>query len=180
MPIKRKTRKSYITKSLTTIEMEVAISDYFGYRQNIIVPNISWGFMNHEADIFVVQRNGYVLEIEIKRSKSDLLADHKKKHKHQDEHNRISELYYALPEKLYDSCKDLIPKSAGILTCDKWLPDWSNKWSYNVRTMRKPIKNSLARKLTDKERLKIAHLGTMRIWSLKKKIIKLQDGRTSI
>lgn len=170
------------TKPIRTIEMEVAIAKYFGFRQNIVVPNISWGFMNHEADMFIVKKSGYVSEIEIKRTKSDLLADFKKPHNHKDKLNRIQELYYAIPESLYETCKDLIPKHAGILTCDKWYCDWTkvNKWIVNVRSKREPVKNKTARKLTDKERLKIAHLGTMRIWGLKEKIIKLQDGKTEI
>lgn len=177
MPIKKKTNRQKNT--ITTLEMEVAIAKYFGIRQNIVVPNISWGFMNHEADMFVVKKSGYASEIEIKRTKSDLISDFKKHHKHQDELNRIQELYYAIPESIYETCKDLIPKHTGILICDKWLPDWSKKWVYNVQTKRKPIKNKSARKLTDKECLKIAHLGTMRIWSLKDKIIKLQNEKTN-
>jgi len=55
MSIKFKKTKSKKSKILT-IEMEIAISKYFGYRQNIIVPNISWGFMNHESDIFIVKK----------------------------------------------------------------------------------------------------------------------------
>ena len=89
--------------------------------------------------------------------------------------NRISELYYALPLKIYESCKDLIPKNAGILTCDRWFNEWGKKWIVTVKTEREPVKIRMARRLTDKEKLKIASLGTMRIWSLKQKIIKLQN-----
>jgi hypothetical protein len=160
-------------KALKTIEMEVAIAKYFGSRQNIVVPNISWGFMNHEADMFIIKKSKYAVEVEIKRTKSDLMADFKKLHKHED--NRIHELYYAIPDNLYESCKSLIPKHAGIITCERWYVSWEKKWSITVRTRRNPIKNILARKLTDKECLKIAHLGTMRIWNLKNKIIKLED-----
>lgn len=172
------TRRKKAT-TITTIEMEVGISNYFGYRQNIIVPNISWGFMNHEADLFILKKSGYATEVEIKQTKSDLLADFKKPHNHKDKLNRIQELYYAIPKSIYETCKDLIPKNAGILVCEKWFNDWTNKWCFNVQTKREPVKNRSARKLTDKERLKIAHLGTMRIWSLKKKIIKQNDTKTT-
>lgn len=179
MVTKKRTNRK---KPLTTIEMEVAIAKYFGVRQNIIVPNISWGFMNHEADMFVVKKSGYATEIEIKRTKSDLLADFKKPHNHKDKLNRIQELYYAIPETIYQACKDLIPSHAGILTCDKWYTDYlkENKWVVNVRTRRDPVKNKSARKLNEKEKLKIASLGTMRIWSLKEKIIKLQNDKSNI
>lgn len=166
-------------KPITTIEMELAISRYFGYRQNIIVPNISWGFMNHEADIFIVKKSGYATEVEIKRSKADLLADFKKGHNHVDRLNRIQELYYALPKNIYEKCKDLIPKNAGILTCERDDNTWT-KEKIHVRTVREPVKVRGARKLTDKEKLKIATLGTMRIWTLKEKIIKLQNEKPKI
>ncbi len=173
MPVRRKrtTRK----KPLTTIEIEVGIAKYFGTRQNIIVPNISWGFMNHEADVFIIKKSGYATEVEIKRSKADLLADFNKRHNHVDRLNRISEFYYALPNSIYEKCKDLIPKNAGILTCEKYDTGYG-KEECHVRVRREAEWVKGARKLTDKEKLKIASLGTMRIWNLKQKIIKLQNG----
>jgi hypothetical protein len=178
MVVKRK-KKSTKPKLITTIEMEVAISKYFGIRQNIIVPNISWGFLSHEADMFIIKRSGLTTEVEIKRSKYDLLADFKKGHNHIDRQNRISELYYALPIELYESCKDLIPENSGILTCEKYHVGHGTR-RVSVRTQREPVKIKNARKLTEIEKLKIATLGTMRIWSLKEKIIKLQNEKTKI
>lgn len=159
--------------------MEVAIAKYFGVRQNIIVPNISWGFLSHEADMFIIKRSGLTTEVEIKRSKYDLMADFKKRHNHIDKQNRISELYYALPMELYETCKDLIPPDSGIITCEKYHVGHGTR-RVSVRTQREPVKIRNARKLTDAEKLKIATLGTMRIWSLKEKIIKLQNDRTKI
>jgi len=178
MVVKRK-KKSTKPKLITTIEMEVAIAKYFGVRQNIIVPNISWGFMSHEADMFIIKRSGLTTEVEIKRSKYDLLADFKKGHNHIDRQNRISELYYALPIELYESCKDLIPENSGIITCEKYHVGHGTR-RVGVRTQREPVKIKNARKLTEIEKLKIATLGTMRIWSLKEKIIKLQNDRAKI
>ena len=178
MVVKRK-KKSTKPKLITTIEMEVAISKYFGIRQNIIVPNISWGFLSHEADMFIIKRSGLTTEVEIKRSKYDLLADFKKGHNHIDRQNRISELYYALPIELYESCKDLIPENSGIITCEKYHVGHGTR-RVGVRTQREPVKIKNARKLTEIEKLKIATLGTMRIWSLKEKIIKLQNDRAKI
>jgi len=178
MVVKRK-KKSTKPKLITTIEMEVAIAKYFGVRQNIIVPNISWGFLSHEADMFIIKRSGLTTEVEIKRSKYDLLADFKKGHNHIDRQNRISELYYALPIELYESCKDLIPENSGIITCEKYHVGHGTR-RVGVRTQREPVKIKNARKLTEIEKLKIATLGTMRIWSLKEKIIKLQNEKTKI
>lgn len=161
-------------KPIKTIEIEVAIAQYFGVRKNIIVPNISWGFLSHEADLFIIKRSGIAVEVEIKISKADLLADFKKKHNHGDKQNRISEFYYAMPKDLYLKCKDLIPEYAGILTCERYL-DYKKREQISTRTERQPIKIKGARKLTMEEQFKIAQLGCMRIFTLKDKIIKLQN-----
>jgi hypothetical protein len=158
--------------TLTTTEMEIAIAKYFGIRQHIVVPNLSWGFSwMHECDLFFIERNGFAFEVEIKRSKSDLLADFKKGHNHSDKQHRIHELYFAIPKNLYDSCKDIIPKGAGILTCEKWIND-KDEEVVSVWTQRQPLKIKGSRRLTIEEQLKVARLGTMRIWSLKQKLIK--------
>jgi len=153
-------------KPIKTIEIEVAIAKFFGIRQNIIVPNISWGLLGmHECDIFLIKKSGYCMEVEIKISKSDLLADFKKEHQHKD--NRIKEFYYAIPIKLLESCESLIPEHIGIIVCERI----KNRKHIHTKIHRKTTTNKKARKLTDKEMLKVAKLGCMRIWSLKEKLI---------
>lgn len=167
-------------KPLSTVEMEVAIAKYFKVRLHIIVPRLSYGFdWIHECDLFFIQRNGYAFEVEIKKSKADLLSDFNKGHNHKDKKNRIRELYFAIPKNLYESCKDIIPKDAGILVCEKWLHD-DGREIVSVYTKRQPVKVKGARKLTIEEQLQVARLGTMRIWSLKEKLIKLQNERVEI
>lgn len=151
--------------------MELAIANLFGIRKNVIVPNISWGFGMHECDMFIVKKSGVAVEVEIKRSKSDLLADFKKIHAHHDVQNRITEFYYALPENLYESCKVLVPENAGIIVCYRWI-DYKKESRVCADIKRKAKRIKGARKLTLEEQLKVARLGTMRIWSLKQKIIK--------
>lgn len=146
--------------TMTTLKMEVALSAYFNYRANIIVPNISWGFGIHECDLFVLRPSGYTTEVEIKISKSDLMADFKKKHTHSDK--RIQNMYYALPLDLYEVCKDLIPEHAGILTVSE---------SSKVSCKRIAIKRKDAVPLSLKEQLAIARLGTLRVWKLKQKML---------
>lgn len=158
-------------KPITTIEMEVAIAKYFGIRQHIIVPNISWGFGMHECDLFIITKAGCAIEVEIKRSKSDLLADFERGHNHIDRQNRITEFYYAMPEDLYEKCKDLIPENAGIITCYRWT-DYAKRDRIDAHTKRKATRIKGARKLTPEEQLRIARVGTMRIWTLKEKLIK--------
>jgi hypothetical protein len=169
-------RKKPRKRPITTIEIEDAIARKFGVRENIIVPNISWGLPGmHECDMFIIKKSGFCVEVEIKRSKSDLLADFKKGHNHSD--RRIKEFYYAIPESMLKPCKDLIPKHAGIITCER--NEWGRKLVY-ASFHRDPVPNKDARKLTTEEQFKVARLGTMRIWSLKNKIIRLQNDRAKI
>ena len=68
-----------IETKLSVKEIERIIVAYLGgVRTNIIVPNLSWGFFNHEADLISVDKNGYLTEVEIKRSFEDFKADFKK------------------------------------------------------------------------------------------------------
>ena len=146
--------------------MEEALARYFNYRQNIIVPNISWGFHIHECDLLVIRKNGYVLEVEIKISKADLIKDREKVHNHEDYYGRIKELWFAIPEYLQENIK-YIPEQAGIIIVYKH--EWSDK--FFCKTLREAKSNTCARKLCENEKLAIARLGTLRIWSLKRKII---------
>jgi len=165
--------KPVIPPKISTIEIECEIAKYFGIRKNIIVPNISWGLSGmHECDIFIIKPTGFAVEVEIKISKSDLLADFKKDHNHIDRKNRICEFYYAMPKDLYEKCKDLIPEGAGIISTEWYYNAYYMKWVLHTTTQRGATRIKGAKRLTDAEQLKVAKLGTMRIWTLKAKIIK--------
>jgi len=154
---------------ITTLEMEVAIARLFGIRRNLIVPNISWGLDLHECDLLIVRKSGYAVEVEIKRTKYDLLNDFKKKHNHIDRKNRIVEFYYAIPEHIYEKCKDFIPKEFGIIVC--YQLDFN---FIKAEIKRKSKRKKNVNKFTDDEINKVANLGCMRIWKLKEKLNKLQ------
>lgn len=177
MAVKRRTKpkapRKPKEKPITTIEMEEAISRLFGVRTNIIVPNLSWGLPGmHECDVFIVKKSGFAVEVEIKRTKADLLADFKKKHDHSDV--RIREFFYALPSNLLESCTEFIPEHAGIISCER--SRWQTRNSVYAHIKRDAKVRKDARKLTQQEQFKVAKLGTMRIWSLKNKLIKIQNG----
>jgi len=171
MVVRRKTVKEK-PKSISLYEMEIAISKLYGIRQNIIVPNISWGFLGHEADLFIIKRSGTTVEIEIKRSLQDMKAEKNKGHNHKDKQNRIGEFYYAFPIELLEKCREYVPEDAGIITCHKSV---NNSYGTYARFDRpaKRIKNS--RKLTTEEQFKIAQLGCLRIMPLKEKLVRLQN-----
>jgi hypothetical protein len=156
---------------INTVEMEIAVSKLFEIRKHIIVPNLSWGFVSHECDLFLIKKSGYAVEVEIKISFSDFMKDFEKKHQHKEKQNKICEFYYAIPYDLQDKCIEHIPDNAGIIICKR------NETNDNVRASikrkAKRIKNS--RKLTIEEQFKVASLGCMRIWGLKSKLAKLKN-----
>jgi len=157
---------------ITTLEIEKRLAGYFDYRQNVIVPNISWGVNLHECDLLIIRKSGYGIEVEIKISRSDLKADLKKHHNHIDRANRISELYFAIPDYLKDSI-EFIPEDAGILILER------NKYYHQfnclkVQRFRKAKINKNRNKFSEDEILKVAHLGAMRIWKLKQDIIEMK------
>lgn len=173
MVVKRNRNKKH--KAMPLIEMETSIMKLFGIRENIIVPNISWGFDGiHEIDLFVLRKSGLAIEIEIKRTISDLKADFKKKHNH--ESSRIIKLYYAIPKELLEKSISLIPEDAGIIVCYRLNDNERNIARASIHREAKIRKNS--RKLTSEEQFKIARLGCMRIFNLKNNIIKLQKSNS--
>lgn len=143
-------------ENITSLDIELAVAHYFNPRVNIIVPNISWGMNLHECDLLVLTKAGYAYEIEIKISKSDLIADRNKKHQHKSK--RIRKLYFALPYYLIEKCKDHIPVEAGIISvighgCMSIIREAEIKSDY---------------KFNEVEKLNLVRLGAMRIWPLKR------------
>lgn len=143
--------------------MELAIAGLIGYRQNTIVPNVSWGLgLRHECDMLVLDDKNRFTEIEIKISLSDLRADFKKAHGHKSKF--ISRLIYAVPEFLLPECMNLIPVSCGIISVkwNEYLGCYQASWQRQCKhdkTKGKPTPQTIE---------KFYQLGCMRIWSLKR------------
>lgn len=159
---------------LTTQQMELLLAQYFGTRINVIVPNVSWGLLNHEADLVVLRKSGWAEEVEIKVSKSDLKRDLTKNrgrgHRSSD---LISKLWFAVPEAL--ATMPEIPAHAGIISVA--FNELRKCWI--VQTVRGPKLNKRARKLSDKEVRQLLRLGMFRIWTLKDKLHKLRLADTA-
>jgi hypothetical protein len=156
-------------RKLTSLDIEVAVSRYFGVRKNIIVPNVWWGAgFNHELDLLVITPSGHGYEIEIKVSKADLVADKKKSHCHHS--TRVRELYFAMPEYMKD-CIEHVPEDAGVILV--------SEGGYCEKA-RNPKRNLSPYKFSDREVLKIAKLGTMRIWGLKATINSFRREREAV
>lgn len=146
--------------------IELKVAKYFNPVINLIVPNVYWSMFLYELDLLILTKSGYAYEVEIKVSKQDLNNDLNKKHQHSSK--KIKYLYFAIPEKLLKH-EHLIPEKAGILVIKKNRND-----KYYCSLYRKPtMLNNY--KFTNDERYQIARLGTIRIWNLKKKILKYEN-----
>jgi len=154
-------------KKLNILDIEIALMQHLNIRQNIIVPNVFWGmgFM-HECDLFVMSKNNYGHEIEIKTSRADLKADLKKWHGHRND--KISRLSFAIPDYMEKDIA-LIPEKAGILIIERVRYEHSEEFYIRVFEKRRAKINNRY-KFTDKERCKLAELGCMRILGFKETI----------
>jgi hypothetical protein len=144
----------------TSAEIEVAIANHFHVTTHVIVPNVSWGMFGYELDLCVLNvRSLYANEVEIKISKSDLKRDAQKRHEHDRNRNLIRQLWFAMPEKM-KGCEEFVPERAGIMYVSQ---------KGRVTVFRQPAVNKLARKWSYEDAFKLARLGTLRTWNLKKR-----------
>jgi hypothetical protein len=164
---------------LTARDIEIAVARHFGYRVNLVVPNVSWGWgLRHEADMIVLRPSGLCDEIEIKTTASDIRADAKKRVGHW-ESSRIARVWFAVPHTLADHPD--IPAGAGVLSVMRavrrldgsgrlvWMPatEGNTCWHDHVAVVRTARLRKDRVAVTAEQRLKLAELGSMRIWDLK-------------
>jgi len=148
---------------MTTLEIELAISNFLDPRRYMIVPNIWWGMgLNHECDIFAVSKTGYVTEVEIKINRYDLKRDRRKSHAHGSK--LIRRLFFAIPESLIPFI-GYIQEEAGVIVVNE------TEWAGTCRLTRAATMNKMARPLLEKELNHLGRLAAMRIWSLKRTLI---------
>jgi hypothetical protein len=96
----------------------------FSQRRNyLVIPNVSWGFLNYEADMLVVTKSRYCTEIEVKISMADWKKDfEKRKHKRGLRDDRIKYQYYAAPTKLAERHTELeLPECLVYIAPRTWL-----------------------------------------------------------
>ena len=147
---------------MKTVEMEIHLAKHFNIRTHLIVPNVSWGLSIHECDLLILSKAGYATEIEIKISKADLKKDKFKSHGHLSK--KIKNFYYAVPEKIaIEYVEEHVPERAGIIVVNA---------KGRCKIVRKCIVNKDAIKFSEKDRYKMARLGALRIWNLKKNVVK--------
>ena len=155
---------------LRSIHIEVAVANHFGIRQNLVVPNVSWGAgLNYECDLLVVSPVGYASEVEIKVSKQDLKKDAEKRKWRFDRPKFIKRLFFAVPESLGEACLEYAPAEAGVLV----VRDDSEMFQVHhgqTKLIRAPKMNKGSRMLSAAEVSNLQRLVAMRVWSLKEKL----------
>lgn len=149
---------------MNCLDIEIAVMHHFSPRRNIVVPNVYWGMgFSHECDVFVCTPAGVGTEIEIKTNKYDLIKDKAKPHQHSN--HKIRRLYFAVPTELMPFIEH-IPERAGIIEC------YVDDLGHHRLRFHRNAKDGGKYKFSDTERLKLAHLGAMRIIDLKRAIKK--------
>ncbi len=188
--------------TLTIEQIETIITGYpdapYYIRQNIVVPNCNWGFLNHEADLLVLNKTKRLVEIEIKRTWSDFMADFKKSHTHDDP--KLSRFYYAVPLSigervfhwLYEGaykCKpgfiyyersevtgytEHNPNRCGLIIYADSEESRARYTHIGSCSLNVPAQLMHDYKLNTDEELKLLRLLGMRVWNLKKKLAEYQ------
>ena len=137
---------------MKTIDIEIAVMEYIGIRQHLIVPNVDWGMNLHECDILSLSKSGYTTEVEIKVSKHDLLKDKKKWHGHRNKN--IAYFFFAVPEKLKLIALAHIPERAGLFVAKKYRPESFKGGGIYIDLIKPCLRNKNFVKWNDEDRYK--------------------------
>lgn len=172
---------STLKTKLSVAQIQLSLYRHlFDSRNDIVVPNVSWGLLSYEADLLGISASGQVTEVEIKRSLSDLRADFKKRHHHDDE--IVTYFYYCIPESLLEKAK------AAILENEKKAHPYADIKESDcpailVYTEDAQIKETGFGKakrygyhrISDHEKETLGRLGTLRYWDVLEKTLHPED-----
>lgn len=149
--------------SIKTVEMELAVANFM-YKKGAEAVISKTKFLRYEADILSVTKSHYLTEVELKVSKSDFMADFKKRHNHGSKLTKY--LYYAVPSELVELALDKLDSGVGVL--EVFQPKWLKK-GLRVNIRRVPHIRS-NKPLTDKQIIDLYRLGCYKEWGFKGKI----------
>lgn len=193
-------KKTTLTlEQIETLLVNTYTNSPFDMRNNIVVPNCNWGFLNHEADLLVMTKHKHLTEIEIKRTWSDFMADFKKCHTHDDP--KLKHFYYAVPLSIAERVFYWLYE--GTFKCSNHclLFEYSEVTGYTehnphecgliIYASKAEITGKHCRqlgefcvnvqaskmhdyKVTEKEEMNLLRLLGLRVWGMKKKLAKYQ------
>ena len=158
--------------TLYEIEVALAKTSEFNYIKNIVAFNVNGIgqtlLIQHECDMLVLSKSGYLTEIEIKRSWEDFKADFKKKHSHES-NGIIKTFMYCIPISILDKVLEFFKdKTLSFNTLISYDENLFIRF-HNIECKEfKP--NFKYRKLFLEEQLQIARYSAMRVIPLKEKI----------
>lgn len=164
---------------MTAHDIEMALTAAFApfdRRRYLCVPNVSYGLgLLHECDLLCMSAAGYLTEVEIKVSVSDLKRDADKGHGHRS--GIIKALWFAGPARMTLALLDYAPAGAGIVVvCDSayaHAPTWVGKcvvvWPARPRAG--------AQAVTAHRRYQLARLGCLRYWDARAEVERMARER---
>jgi len=172
-PAKPAPRHKWTSREIT--KALVSRTGPFPYNASFVaVPNLSFGFLDWEADLVICSQKGYLSEIEIKVSLADWKNDFKKdkwKPAYFGSWGRIKEFWYCAPLHLAQRWEELkVPDHAGIIGIDMGTlsPRQVAKGMVpgpNFAILKSSVTNREARPLSERDMLKLARLASMRVWT---------------
>ncbi len=170
---------------MTTLEVELHLMKHFDFRRNLIVPNVTHRsqLVRFETDLLILSKSNYAHGIEIKVSLQDFKKDFEKDHidvlNHRNEtykekgferfYKHLKYFSYAFPEKLLEFAINNVDERFGLFSVREVKNDFGKR--VVVDEVRKP-KTLFFNKWTNDKRMKLMHLGCMRIYNFKRKELK--------
>jgi hypothetical protein len=161
-----------------------------------LVPNCTW--TGSETDLLVVTTDLFLIDVEIKISRTDLKNDLKKdkwwskSYKHRVDPQtgqrlppeiterthpyKIWKHYYAFPKDLWiDDLYASIPSASGVLLLSHWKDHLSTADQFSVHCIRRAKPNRKATPILTEHALEIARLANIRMWNAYKQVDVLQE-----
>lgn len=148
--------------SIKTVEMELAVANFM-YKKGAEAVISKTNFLRYEADILSVTKSHYLTEVELKVSKSDFMADFKKRHGHSSKLTKY--LYYSVTTDLVELAKEKLKPSVGIIEVYR---DPRYHTIIRCKVIREPEIRS-NKPLTDKQIIDLYRLGCYKEWGFKAK-----------
>lgn len=162
-------------RSIYEIEVALARTREFDFTKNLVVFNVfgesSILWLDHECDVLVLSKAGYLTEIEIKRSWSDFLVDFKKRCFHNC-CGVIKSFFYCVSELFADKVIEYLEENkvdcSGVIVYNE-----EGRFKFGIYyTEQASDERWSAKKLFMEQQLYLARLGCMRAISLREKMIE--------